>query len=168
MVTLTRRGGGSTSSMATLSRFSAAFLIGLLGATNAQALPNPLLGPDGAFWAGTLHPESPDLLQANRDWVIVDPRNGDLILESTDFRLKNGAPLDVTRTYKAGSWQFSFEEEVKNATESTLDLQWKGDQISSIRARILLIWSPFHWRSSVDSVAFLTSSSKENCQLPAL
>ena len=130
MATLTRRGGGSTSSMATLSRFSAAFLIGLLGATNAQALPNPLLGPDGAFWAGTLHPESPNLLQANREWVVVDPRNGDLILESTDFHFKKGAPLNVTRTYKDGSWGFSFEEEV---TEPTLDFQWKGDQISSIR-----------------------------------
>jgi YD repeat-containing protein len=133
MVILTPRGGGNSSSMATLSRLSAAILLGLLGATNAQALPDPLLGPEGAFWAGTLHPESPNPLQANRDWVVVDPVNGDLIVESTDFRLKDGAPLNVRRTYQNGSWQFSFEDKSKDSPQSSLNFQREGDRISSIR-----------------------------------
>jgi YD repeat-containing protein len=108
----------------------AGLLLGGLSAQPALALPAPLLGPDGAFWVGTLHPASPQHLQANREWVMVNPHNGDLRVEAIDFKTSNGAPMAFGRTYQNEQWRFSFEE---NQALKNLKVQKEGDQIVQIR-----------------------------------
>jgi len=116
--------------MAILKGILAGLLLGGLSAQPALALPAPLLGPDGAFWVGTLHPGSPQHLQANREWVLVNPHNGDLRVEAVDFKTSNGAPMAFGRTYQNEQWLFSFEEK---QSLKDLTVQKEDNRIVQIR-----------------------------------
>ncbi len=76
----------------------------------ALALPPPILGPQGPFWVGPIHPAAHPAVQQGREQVIVHPEDGRLHVEAVDGSSGAGEQiLEVRRVYHDTAWRFGFD-----------------------------------------------------------
>jgi len=95
---------------------------------SAQALPSPLLGPDGPFWLGTITPNETESVTKHREWVTVDPKSGLLNLEKTTFEKSQGSPIDIVLSYQNGNWQFNIHTTIIE-TPKAIRLQQPNNEV---------------------------------------
>ncbi|MEY3213203.1 MAG: hypothetical protein RIT28_3684, partial [Pseudomonadota bacterium] len=77
-------------------------------AGGGEAVIPPILGPEGPMWLGAVTPADPAPKQRGREWILVDPLTGALIVEALDV---HDGGLVVRRRWDeaARRWGMSFD-----------------------------------------------------------
>ena len=67
--------------LTTLLLLAAAAPPGAMAGGGDPVIP-PILGPEGPMWLGAVTPDDPAPKQRGREWILVDPHTGALIVEA--------------------------------------------------------------------------------------
>ena len=81
--------------LTTLLLLAAAAPPGAMAGGGDPVIP-PILGPEGPMWLGAVTPDDPAPKQRGREWILVDPLTGALIVEALDV---NDGGLVVRRRW---------------------------------------------------------------------
>jgi YD repeat-containing protein len=94
----------------------------------------PILGPEGPMWLGAVTPDDPRSKQQGREWIVVHPVTGALIVEALDV---DDGGLVIRRRWDeaARRWGMSFDALPLGAPKvGALSLTYAEGQVSGLSA----------------------------------